>query len=70
MVRAPGPQRHARHRAELIPSTALAVHVFSAAAGTAALALAFALSLLYLTSEKQLKSKSPAGCSRACRRSS
>jgi len=42
---------------ELIHSGALAAHVFSAAAGTAALALAFALSLLYLASEKQLKSK-------------
>jgi ABC-type uncharacterized transport system permease subunit len=42
---------------ELTHSTALALHVFSAAAGTAALALAFALSLLYLASEKQLKSK-------------
>jgi ABC-type uncharacterized transport system permease subunit len=42
---------------ELTHSLALAVHVFSAAAGTAALALAFALSLLYLVSEKQLKSK-------------
>jgi ABC-type uncharacterized transport system permease subunit len=44
---------------ELTHSSALAVHVFSAAAGTAALALAFALSLLYLASEKQLKSKHP-----------
>jgi len=44
---------------ELTHSTALAVHVFSAAAGTAALALAFALSLLYLAIEKQLKSKHP-----------
>ncbi len=44
---------------ELTHSSALAVHVFSAAAGTAALALAFALSLLYLASEKQLKSKQP-----------
>jgi len=43
----------------LTHSTALAVHVGSAAAGTAALALAFALSLLYLASEKQLKSKQP-----------
>ncbi|HYZ88555.1 MAG TPA: cytochrome c biogenesis protein CcsA [Myxococcales bacterium] len=43
----------------LTHSTALAVHVGSAAAGTAALALAFALSLLYLASEKQLKSKHP-----------
>src|SRR5438309_493006 len=41
----------------LTHSTALALHVGSAAAGTAALALAFALSLLYLASEKQLKSK-------------
>ena len=44
---------------ELTHSLALAVHVFSAAAGTAALALAFALSLLYLVSERQLKSKQP-----------
>ncbi|HKC61712.1 MAG TPA: cytochrome c biogenesis protein CcsA [Myxococcales bacterium] len=44
---------------ELTHSTALALHVFSAAAGTAALALAFALSLLYLASERQLKSKHP-----------
>lgn len=43
----------------LIHSSALALHVGSAAAGTAALALAFALSLLYLASEKQLKSKHP-----------
>jgi ABC-type uncharacterized transport system permease subunit len=43
----------------LTHSTALAVHVGSAAAGTAALALAFALSLLYLASERQLKSKHP-----------
>jgi ABC-type uncharacterized transport system permease subunit len=43
----------------LTHSTALAVHVGSAAAGTAALALAFALSLLYLVCEKQLKSKHP-----------
>ena len=43
----------------LTHSSALAVHVFSAAAGTAALALAFALSLLYLASERQLKSKQP-----------
>jgi ABC-type uncharacterized transport system permease subunit len=43
----------------LTHSTALALHVGSAAAGTAALALAFALSLLYLASEKQLKSKHP-----------
>jgi ABC-type uncharacterized transport system permease subunit len=43
----------------LTHSTALALHVGSAAAGTAALALAFALSLLYLASEQQLKSKHP-----------
>jgi ABC-type uncharacterized transport system permease subunit len=43
----------------LTHSGALALHVGSAAAGTAALALAFALSLLYLASEKQLKSKHP-----------
>jgi len=43
----------------LTHSSALALHVGSAAAGTAALVLAFALSLLYLASEKQLKSKQP-----------
>jgi ABC-type uncharacterized transport system permease subunit len=43
----------------LTHSGALALHVGSAAAGSAALALAFALSLLYLASEKQLKSKHP-----------
>ena len=35
------------------------MHVGAAAAGTAALALAFALSLLYLASERQLKAKHP-----------
>src|SRR5436853_6351611 len=40
---------------ELTHSAALAVHVGSAALGSAALGLAFALSLLYLTGEKQLK---------------
>ncbi len=43
----------------LTHSASLAVHVGSAAAGTAALALAFALSLLYLASENQLKAKNP-----------
>jgi|GEM_PF-204769 len=43
---------------ELTHSIALAVHVGAAALGTAALALAFGLAVLYLTSEKQLKSKS------------
>jgi len=40
-------------------SAALAIHVGAATAGTAALSLAFALSLLYLASEKQLKAKHP-----------
>ena len=44
---------------ELTHSVALAVHVGSATLGTAALALAFGLALLYLTSEQQLKSKHP-----------
>ncbi len=43
---------------ELTHSVALAVHVGAAALGTAALALAFGLAVLYLASEKQLKSKS------------
>ncbi len=44
---------------ELTHSVALAVHVIAAALGTAALALAFGLAVLYLASEKQLKSKHP-----------
>ena len=40
---------------ELTHSAALALHVGSATLGTAALALAFGLSLVYLASEKQLK---------------
>jgi ABC-type uncharacterized transport system permease subunit len=44
---------------ELYHSAALVVHVAASALGTAALALAFALSLLYLASEKQVKSKKP-----------
>ena len=44
---------------ELTHSVALALHVGSAALGTAALALAFGLSLVYLASEKQLKQKQP-----------
>ena len=44
---------------ELTHSIALAVHVGAAALGTAALALAFGLAVLYLASERQLKSKSP-----------
>lgn len=44
---------------QLIHSVALFVHVGAAALGTAALALAFGLSLLYLASERQLKSKRP-----------
>ena len=44
---------------ELSHSAALAVHVGSATLGTAALALAFGLSLVYLASERQLKSKQP-----------
>ena len=43
----------------LTHSAALVVHVGAAAAGTAALGLAFALSLLYLASERQLKAKRP-----------
>ena len=44
---------------ELVHSAALAVHVLTSSVGTAALALAFGLSLVYLFSEKQLKSKNP-----------
>ncbi|HEY2028202.1 MAG TPA: cytochrome c biogenesis protein CcsA [Myxococcales bacterium] len=44
---------------QLDHSVALFVHVGSAAIGTAALALAFGLSLLYLASEKQVKAKRP-----------
>jgi ABC-type uncharacterized transport system permease subunit len=43
----------------LYHSVALFLHVAASALGTAALALAFALSLLYLASEKQVKSKKP-----------
>lgn len=53
---------HSQARAiapELVHSAALAVHVGAAALGTAALALAFGLSLLYLASERQLKEKQP-----------
>ena len=44
---------------QLYHSVALFIHVGAAALGTAALALAFGLSLLYLVSEKQVKSKRP-----------
>jgi ABC-type uncharacterized transport system permease subunit len=44
---------------QLYHSVALFVHVGSAALGTAALALAFGLSILYLASEKQVKAKRP-----------
>jgi ABC-type uncharacterized transport system permease subunit len=44
---------------QLYHSLALFVHVGAAALGTAILALAFGLSLLYLASEKQVKSKRP-----------
>jgi ABC-type uncharacterized transport system permease subunit len=44
---------------ELTHSVALAVHVTASTCGTAALALAFGLSLVYLASEKQLKRKQP-----------
>jgi ABC-type uncharacterized transport system permease subunit len=44
---------------ELTHSVALAVHVGCSTLGTAALALAFGLSLVYLASEKQLKRKQP-----------
>jgi ABC-type uncharacterized transport system permease subunit len=43
----------------LTHSAALALHVGAAALGTAALGLAFALSLLYLLGEKQIKTKRP-----------
>jgi len=42
---------------EITHSLALFVHVGAAALGTAVLALAFGLSILYLASEKQVKSK-------------
>ena len=44
---------------QLYHSIALWLHVGAAAIGTGILALAFALSLLYLASEKQLKNKRP-----------
>lgn len=44
---------------QLYHSVALFLHVGAAALGTAALALAFGLSLLYLVSERQVKSKRP-----------
>jgi ABC-type uncharacterized transport system permease subunit len=47
------------HPLALQHSAALFVHVGSAALGTAILALAFGLSVLYLASEKQVKSKRP-----------
>jgi ABC-type uncharacterized transport system permease subunit len=53
---------HSQARAiapELTHSLALAVHVGSAALGTASLALSFGLAVLYLVSEKQLKNKHP-----------
>ena len=43
----------------LYHSAALFVHVAASALGTAALALAFGLSILYLASEKQVKAKRP-----------
>jgi len=43
----------------LTHSAALALHVGTAALGSAALGLAFALSLLYLLGEKQIKTKHP-----------
>jgi ABC-type uncharacterized transport system permease subunit len=43
----------------LTHSAALALHVGAAALGSAALGLAFALSLLYLLGEKQIKTKHP-----------
>jgi ABC-type uncharacterized transport system permease subunit len=43
----------------LTHSAALALHVGTAALGSAALGLAFALSLLYLLGEKQIKTKNP-----------
>ena len=44
---------------EVVDSVALGVHVIASSLGTAALALAFGLSLVYLVSEQQLKSKNP-----------
>lgn len=44
---------------EVTHSIVLFVHVGAAALGTAVLALAFGLSILYLASEKQVKSKRP-----------
>jgi ABC-type uncharacterized transport system permease subunit len=44
---------------QLSHSVALFVHVGAAALGTSALALSFALALLYLASERQVKSKRP-----------
>jgi ABC-type uncharacterized transport system permease subunit len=44
---------------EITHSLLLFLHVGAAALGTAALALAFGLSILYLASEKQVKSKRP-----------
>lgn len=44
---------------QLYHSVALSVHVGAAAIGTGILALAFGLALLYLASEKQVKSKRP-----------
>jgi ABC-type uncharacterized transport system permease subunit len=43
----------------LVHSAELTLHVGAAALGTAALGLAFALSLLYLLGEKQIKTKHP-----------
>lgn len=44
---------------QLVHSVALFAHVTAAALGTAALGLAFGLAILYLASEKQVKSKRP-----------
>src|SRR5213075_2158676 len=44
---------------QLYHSLALSIHVGAAAVGTGILALAFGLALLYLASEKQVKSKRP-----------
>ncbi len=44
---------------QITHSVALFVHVGAAALGTATLALAFGLALLYLASERQMKSKRP-----------
>lgn len=49
----------ASHPLALQHSAALFVHVGSAALGTAILALAFGLSVLYLASERQMKEKRP-----------